>query len=56
MPWTLTDVDRFKKGLTQAQKYKWVTIANNVLANCKAKGGNEEECAAQAVKVANSRT
>lgn len=56
MPWTLTDVDGFKKGLTQAQKYKWVTIANNVLKACKDKGGKEEDCAAQAVKVANSRT
>jgi len=31
MPWTIKDVDRFKKGLTSKQKRKWVAIANSIL-------------------------
>ena len=53
MPWTVKDVDSKKKGLTPAQKKKWVSIANSVLKSCKAKGG--KNCDAQAIKVANSK-
>ena len=52
MPWTVADVDKHKKGLTPAQKKKWVSIANGVLKDCKAKGG--KGCDAKAIRVANS--
>lgn len=53
MPWGIEDVDRFKKGLTDAQKRQWVRIANSVRARCIANGGKEAECDAMAVKQAN---
>ncbi len=52
MPWTVSDVDKFKKGLTTSQKKRWVKIANSVLTKCKANGGSEEDCAASAVRQA----
>jgi uncharacterized protein YdaT len=55
MPWTVDDVEGFKKGLSDEDKSKWVAIANAVLKGCKDKGGSEEECAGQAVRTANSR-
>ena len=48
MPWSKDDVDRHKKGLSDGQKDKWVTIANNVL--------NETGDEAEAIRTANSRT
>jgi uncharacterized protein YdaT len=53
MPWTVKDVDGFKKGLTSAQKEKWVSIANGVLADCQKKGG--KDCEASAIRIANSK-
>lgn len=53
MPWTVKDVDSKKKGLTPAQKKKWVKIANSVLKDCQAKG--DKNCEAKAIKVANSK-
>lgn len=53
MPWTVKDVDRFKKGLTTKKKKQWVAVANSVLKKCMEEGGNEETCAASAVKQAN---
>jgi len=53
MPWTVEDVDRHKKGLTEKQKRQWVRIANSVLKRCMEKGGSEEECAASAIRQAN---
>jgi uncharacterized protein YdaT len=53
MPWTVADVDSKKKGLTPAQKTKWVAIANGILADCKKKGG--KDCEASAIKIANSK-
>jgi len=53
MPWTVKDVDGFKKGLTPAQKKKWVKIANGVLKDCQAKGG--KDCEASAIRIANSK-
>jgi len=53
MPWTKdSDLDKYKKGMTDAQKGKWVTIANNVLKNC---DKSPEECEASAIKIANSK-
>lgn len=48
MPWSVSDVDKHKKGLTSDQKSKWSSIANSVLS----KTGNE----ASAVRIANSKT
>ncbi len=54
MPWTKKDVDRFKKGLTDKQKEKWVAVANENLDQCLKSGGSKESCEAQAIKIANS--
>jgi uncharacterized protein YdaT len=53
MPWTVKDVDGFKKGLTPAQKKKWVSIANGILKDCQSKGG--KNCEGKAIKIANSK-
>lgn len=53
MPWTVKDVPRFKKGLTTAQKKKWVKVANGALKSCQARGG--KNCEASAIKIANSK-
>lgn len=53
IPWTVKDVDSKKKGLTPAQKKKWVKIANSVLKDCKAKGGSD--CEGKAIRIANSK-
>jgi len=51
MPWTVGDVDRFKKGLTDKQKRKWVAVANSALAKCQKDGGSD--CDASAIRQAN---
>lgn len=54
MPWTVKDVERFKKGLTEAEKERWVRIANGALSSCMKKdGGDEIDCEVKAVKQAN---
>lgn len=53
MPWTTKDVDEHKKGLTPAQKKKWVSIANGVLEQCQADGGTD--CEGKAIRIANSK-
>ena len=53
MPWTVKDVDRFKKGLSDEQKKKWVKIANSALASCQRTGGRD--CDGYAIRVANSK-
>ena len=53
MPWTVKDVDSKKKGLTPAQKKKWVSIANRVLKDCQKKGG--KDCEGKAIRIANSK-
>lgn len=55
MPWSVSDVDEHKKGLTPAQKKKWVSIANGVLAQCIKDGGSDKTCAPKAIKIANSK-
>lgn len=54
MPWTVADVEGFKKGLTDAQKKVWVKVANDALTRCKADGGSDEKCEGSAIKQANS--
>lgn len=53
MPWTVEDVDKHKKGLSDKKKKQWVRIANAVLAKCMKDGGTDEECAPKAIKQAN---
>ena len=53
MPWTVADVDKHKKGLTDKGKAQWCRIANSVLSRCMAKGMSEADCAASAIKQAN---
>lgn len=53
MPWTVEDVDKHKKGLSDRQKKQWVRIANAALAKCIKAGGSDEECAPKAIKQAN---
>lgn len=53
MPWGVGDVDKFRKGLSEEQKKKWVVIANGVLKSCQDDGG--ENCEATAIRVANSK-
>jgi hypothetical protein len=52
MPWSVGDVDKHKKGLSDKQKKQWVRIANSVLSRCLAKGGSEGECAGSAIRQA----
>jgi hypothetical protein len=52
MPWTVDDVEKHNKGLSDAQKKTWVRVANTALARCnQAKGKN---CDASAIKQANA--
>ena len=53
MPWTKRDVPRFRKDLTDREKELWVSTANRVLGECKARNGGEK-CEALAIKVANA--
>ena len=55
MPWTVSDVDSHKKGLSPTDKKKWVSIANAILRDCLAKGGTDATCAPKAIKIANSK-
>ncbi len=55
MPWTVDDVESHKKGLTPAQKKKWVAIANAIYKDCLAKGGTDATCAPKAIRIANSK-
>src|SRR3990167_400934 len=51
MPWSPSDSDRFKSGLSPEGKKKWASIANSVLAQCKKEGG--KDCEGRAIRVAN---
>lgn len=54
MPWTVRDVDRHIRDLTDAQKRVWVSVANSRLAACLKGGGKRETCEASAIRQANS--
>lgn len=55
MPWTVDDVDRFKKGLDADQQKRWVAIANGALAECmEQEGADELDCEIKAVRIANA--
>lgn len=54
MPWNVSDVPRFtKKAKTDAEKKRWVRIANSVLKKCQSEGG--KDCEGKAIRVANSK-
>lgn len=53
MPWTVGDVEKHKKGLTDAQKKQWCKIANSVLQSCISDGGSDKTCAPSAIRQAN---
>lgn len=53
MPWTISDVDKHKKGLSDTQKARWVAVANAALAACIKKGGTDATCAGSAIRQAN---
>lgn len=56
MPWSVSDVDKHKKGLTRKQKKRWVEIANSILRDCReTKPGDSKNCEAQAIRIANSK-
>lgn len=55
MPWTKDDADRFIEGLTDKQKEKWASAANNSLQQCLDDGGKQDECEAKAIRIANSQ-
>ncbi len=42
-----------RRGLTSAQKKKWVSIANSVLKDCQSKKG--KDCEGKAIRIANSK-
>ena len=52
MPYTVKDVDGFKKGLSDSEKEQWIAVANSVLEKCVEDGGDEGECAAKAIQQA----
>ena len=54
MPWTIDDVDEHKKDLTDAQKKRWVSIANGALEDCTEAGTDQAECEGRAIRVANA--
>ena len=54
MPWDLADVDSHVKGLSDKQKEQWVSVANAAREKCIADGGDEKECDAKAIKIANA--
>ena len=53
MPWTISDVDSIRKGLSRKQKKKWVAIANGVMESCNEEKG--QDCDKKAVRIANSK-
>lgn len=53
MPWSVNEVDKHKKGLSDSQKQEWVKVANGTLAMCQKKGGTD--CESAAIRTANAR-
>jgi hypothetical protein len=54
MPWSVSDVDSHKKGLSPSQKKKWVSVANGIYKECM-KTGTDAVCAPKAIRIANSK-
>lgn len=56
MPWSVGDVDGFKKGLSAKGKRQWVNVANSALAACLKKGGSQSTCEGKAIRMASGVT
>ncbi len=54
MPWTVADVERHNKGLSDKQKRQWVHVANGALQRCLSEGRDSKTCEASAIKQANA--
>lgn len=54
MPWTVDDVEKHIKGLSDKQKEVWVKVANAARKRCLNSGKSERECDASAIKQANA--
>jgi hypothetical protein len=54
MPWKAGDVERHIKGLSTKQAAAWLKIANSTRDRCVEGGGDEKDCDAQAIRVANA--
>ena len=55
MPWTAKDaIEHTKAANTDKLQAQWAAIANSALSKCLDDGGEETECAASAIKQANS--
>lgn len=55
MPWTPEDAQNFTREADTPEKRRlWARIANSTLARCEREGGKHDECAAQAIRVANA--
>ena len=50
-----SDISKYKKGLTEKQKEKWIEVANSVLKQCLNNGGKQKDCEGKAIRVANSK-
>lgn len=56
MAWTVEDVEKYCRGLTAAQKNRWVKIANDSYSRCCDEGERTSlDCEVSAVKVANAK-
>lgn len=53
MPFKIADVDKHKKGLSDANKKKWVQIANGILSSCSKTGKDILRCEVTAIRTAN---
>ena len=57
MPWTPSDAESHKKGLSESDKKKWSAIANSALEYCKKNGPPKgKTCDQYAIMTANSKT
>lgn len=57
MPWTKdSDLEGYKKGMTEKQKEQWVAVANSAREACIKDGGDTDECDAKAIRMANGVT
>jgi len=55
MPWTKDDASKHSKSAdTDVKAKQWAAVANSALSKCLDDGGEETECAASAIKQANS--
>lgn len=53
MPWKVTDVEGFNKGLSASDKRRWVEVANSALQSCLDDGGEQSDCETRAIRMAN---